>query len=121
MNKKELVSAIANKTGLSIQDSKKTLDETLNIIMDTLRNQGTVRLIGFGTFKTISRAKRDGRNPKTGEKIKIKASVAPKFQAGKELKDATSGVNNNKTKTSSTDKMETKSVKINKTPKSKSK
>ena len=129
MNKKELVNAIADKTGLSIQDSKKTLDETLNIIIETLKNKDSVRLIGFGTFKTISRAKRDGRNPKTGEKIKIKASVVPKFQAGKELKEATSAMSYIKTKgavatkgvIASSDNAETKSIKAKKAQKSKSK
>ncbi len=88
MNKTDLVAAIAKKTDLS----KTKAEETLNVILDTitaaLKKGDEVKLIGFGTFKVSNRKAQKGRNPRTGEEIKIAASKQPKFAAGKALKDA---------------------------------
>ena len=87
MNKAELIDAIAAKTG----SSKKAAELSLNAIVDTisgeLKKKGKVQLVGFGTFETRKRAARKGRNPQTGEEIKIAASTVPVFKAGKALKD----------------------------------
>ena len=88
MNKTELVAAIAKNAEISKKDADKALKAFIEITTDTLKKKGTVQLIGFGTFSTVERAARTGVNPATGEKIKIKKSVAPKFKAGKALKDA---------------------------------
>ncbi len=87
MNKSELVSAISTKTG----SSKKAAEVTLNAIVETisgeLKKKGKVQLVGFGTFETRKRAARKGRNPQTGEQIKIASSTVPVFKAGKALKE----------------------------------
>ena len=87
MNRSELVAAMALKTG----SSKKAADEALRAIIDTiseeLKNDGKVQLVGFGSFEIRKRAARKGRNPQTKEEIKIPASKAPAFKAGKALKD----------------------------------
>ena len=88
MNKSELVSAIAEKTQLSKKDSEKALKAFIDVVTEELKNGGKVQLVGFGTFETITRAEREGRNPRTGETMKIPAAVAPKFKAGQGLKDA---------------------------------
>ena len=88
MNKTELVVAIAEKSELSKKDAEKALNAFVSITTDTLKKKDSVQLIGFGTFTTAERAAREGRNPATGETMKIKKSVAPKFKAGKALKDA---------------------------------
>ncbi len=88
MNKSELVAAIAKKSELSKKDSEKALVATIEAITETLAKGEKIQLVGFGTFEVTKRAARDGVNPKTGAKIKIKASKAPKFKAGKALKDA---------------------------------
>lgn len=88
MSKKELVDAIAEKAELSKKDATKALDAFVEVITETLKSGDSVRLIGFGTFGTAKRKARTGMNPRTGEKIKIKASVAPTFKAGKNLKAA---------------------------------
>ena len=88
MSKKELVDAIAEKAELSKKDATKALDAFVEVITETLESGDSVRLIGFGTFGTAKRKARTGMNPRTGEKIKIKASVAPTFKAGKNLKAA---------------------------------
>ncbi|MCA3269496.1 MAG: HU family DNA-binding protein [Alphaproteobacteria bacterium] len=87
MNKNELISAISDQSGLSKADSTRALDATLEVISKTLKKGGDVRLVGFGTFLTTKRAATEGRNPRTGQKIKIAASVQPKFRPGKGLKD----------------------------------
>ena len=87
MNKTELVAAMAEQSGLSKRDAEKALKAFIEITTDTLKKKGSVQLIGFGTFTTAERAAREGRNPSTGAKIKIAKSVAPKFKAGKALKD----------------------------------
>ena len=87
MNKAELVAAVAAKTG----ETKKSAEETLNAFVDvvtaTLKKGDKVQLVGFGTFEVRKRAARKGRNPQTNEEIKIPASKAPSFKAGKALKE----------------------------------
>ena len=87
MNKAELVSAMAEQTGLSKKDSEKALNSFINIVTEELENKEKVQLVGFGTFETRVRAARTGRNPQTKEEIKIAASTVPAFKAGKALKD----------------------------------
>ncbi|MDE6568535.1 MAG: HU family DNA-binding protein [Lachnospiraceae bacterium] len=88
MNKTDLVAAIAEKTDLSKKDSEKALKAFIETVTDELAKGEKIQLVGFGTFEVAQRAARDGRNPLTGEPMKIKASKAPKFKAGKALKDA---------------------------------
>lgn len=88
MNKAELVTAIAEKTELSKKDSEKALKAFIDVVTEELKKGEKVQLVGFGTFETSQRAAREGRNPQTGKKMKIAASTAPRFKAGKALKDA---------------------------------
>jgi DNA-binding protein HU-beta len=88
MNKTELVSEIAKNSGLTKTDSEKALNALIVSVETALKKGDDVRLVGFGTFTTIKRKAGEGRNPKTGEVIQIKASTLPKFRAGKGLKDA---------------------------------
>ncbi len=88
MNKAELVDELANRTGLSKKDSEATVKSFIEIVTERLTKGDSVQLIGFGTFEVGKRAARTGRNPKTGETIKIAAAKTPKFKAGKALKDA---------------------------------
>lgn len=88
MNKNDLVAAVAADTDLSKADATKALDSVLLMITKTLKKGGEVRLVGFGTFFAAKREASEGRNPRTGEKIKIAAAKQPKFRAGKGLKDA---------------------------------
>ena len=88
MNKTELVAAIAEQTELSKKDSEKALKAFIDVVTSELQKGEKIQLVGFGTFEVAERAAREGRNPLTGEKMKIKASKAPKFKAGKALKDA---------------------------------
>lgn len=87
MNKTELIEAIAKKSDLSKKDAEAALKATLETIETALSKGDKVTLVGFGTFEVKKRAAREGRNPATGETIKIKASKAPAFKAGKEFKD----------------------------------
>lgn len=87
MNKADLVSAIAEKSGLSKKDSEVALNSFVEIVSEELENNEKVQLVGFGTFEVRERAARTGRNPHTKEEIKIPASKAPAFKAGKALKD----------------------------------
>lgn len=87
MNKTELVAAIAEQTELSKKDAEKALKAFTDIVADELKKGEKVQLVGFGTFEVSERAAREGRNPQTGETMKIAASKAPKFKAGKALKD----------------------------------
>ena len=88
MNKTELVAAMADKAGLSKKDADKALTAFIDVVGTELTKKGgKVQLVGFGTFEVVERAARTGLNPLTKEKIKIKASKAPKFKAGKALKD----------------------------------
>ena len=88
MNKAELVSAVAEKAGLSKKDSEKAINAAFESITETLAAGEKVQLVGFGSFEVKKRAARIGRNPKTKESIEIPASVVPVFKAGKALKDA---------------------------------
>lgn len=87
MNKQELINSIAAETGLTKKDSGAALDAFTASVAKSLSKGEPVRLLGFGTFDVKSRAARTGKNPKTGETIKIAASKSPSFKAGKELKD----------------------------------
>ena len=86
MNKTELINAIAAE-GLSKKDAEKALNAMTGAIGDALAKGEAVQLMGFGTFSVKERAAREGRNPRTGEEVKIAASKAPAFKAGKALKD----------------------------------
>ena len=88
MNKTELIAAVAEKAGLKKTESSKAVDAVVAAITEELKKGDKVTLIGFGTFETRNRAARTGRNPQTGKEIKIKASKAPAFKAGKALKEA---------------------------------
>jgi DNA-binding protein HU-beta len=88
MNKTELVAAIAEDAGLSKKDAEKALKAFTDAVTAELKKKGKVQLVGFGKFEVAKRAARQGRNPQTGATMKIAASVAPKFKAGKALKDA---------------------------------
>ncbi len=88
MNKSELVDSISTGAGLSKADAQRALDATIEAISKALKKGDSVSLIGFGTFSVKERAARSGRNPATGETIKIKASKTPSFKAGKGFKDA---------------------------------
>ncbi len=87
MNKGELVAALAAKTELSKKDSEAALNALVDVIGDTIAKGEKVQLIGFGTFESKARPARTARNPRTGEEVKIAASKAPAFKAGKALKD----------------------------------
>lgn len=87
MNKTELVAAIAEKTELSKKDSEKALKAFIDVVTEELTKGEKVQLVGFGTFEVSARPARTGRNPQTKETITIAASKAPKFKAGKALKD----------------------------------
>jgi DNA-binding protein HU-beta len=88
MNKTELVEAVAKNAELSKKDADKAVKAFTDVITKALKKGDKVTLVGFGTFEVTKRAAREGRNPQTGKTIKIKASKAPKFKAGKALKDA---------------------------------
>lgn len=87
MNKTELTVAMAEQAGISRKDAEKALKAFTDVVADELKKGGKVQLVGFGTFEVSERAAREGRNPQTKETIKIPASKAPKFKAGKALKD----------------------------------
>ena len=88
MNRMELVAAIAEQTELSKKDAEKALKAFTDVITEELKKGGKIQLVGFGTFEVSQRAPREGRNPQTGKTMVIPASKAPKFKAGKALKDA---------------------------------
>ncbi len=88
MNKTELVAAMAEKTELSKKDAEKALKAFTDVVAEELTKGEKIQLVGFGTFEVVDRPAREGRNPKTGETMKIAASKAPKFKAGKALKDS---------------------------------
>ena len=88
MNKAEFVSAVDEASELSRADAARAVDAVVGTITDALKKGENVTLVGFGTFEVRERAARQGRNPKTGEAIKINASKNPSFKAGKALKDA---------------------------------
>ena len=88
MNKAELIAAAAEKAGLAKKDAEKVVNATFDAITEALVNGEKVQLVGFGAFEVKERGERIGRNPQTKEEIKIPASKAPVFKAGKALKDA---------------------------------
>ena len=88
MNKTELITAIAENAEISKKDSEKALKAFVDIVTSELKKGEKVQLVGFGTFEVSERAAREGRNPQTGATMKIAACKAPKFKAGKALKDA---------------------------------
>jgi DNA-binding protein HU-beta len=88
VNKSDLIDAIASAADINKSDAGRALDAVVDSITDTLKRGDQVSLVGFGTFSVKHRAARDGRNPQTGETIKIKASNVPGFKAGKALKEA---------------------------------
>ena len=88
MNKTELVAAISEKTELTKKDSEKALKALIDVVAEELKKGEKVQSVGFGTFEVSERAARTGKNPQTGAEIKIAACKAPKFKAGKALKDA---------------------------------
>ena len=87
MTKNELVAEIAERTELSKKDAERALRAFTDVIGEELSKGEKIQLVGFGTFETSERAEREGRNPKTGETVKIAACKTPKFKAGKALKD----------------------------------
>ena len=88
MNKQELISAVAAKASLTKKDSEKAIRAFEEAVTEELVRSGKVQLVGFGTFDVTERAAREGRNPQTGKAMPIPASKAPRFKAGKALKDA---------------------------------
>ena len=88
MNRGEFVAAIAEQSGLTKADADRALEAMFKVVKKALKSGDTVSLVGFGTFVVRKRAARTGRNPRTNEEIKIKASKVPAFKAGKALKDA---------------------------------
>ena len=87
MNKTELIDSMAAKTGLTKKNAEAALNAFVETVSEELTKGKKVSLVGFGTFEVSERAEREGRNPQTGETMKIAASKAPKFKAGKALKD----------------------------------
>ena len=88
MNKAELLAAMVEKAEISKRDAEKALKAFEDVVTEELKKGGKIQLVGFGTFEVAERAARVGRNPQTGEDMEIAASKAPKFKAGKSLKDA---------------------------------
>lgn len=88
MNKSELVTAMATKSELTKKDAEKALESFEQVVLETLAEGGKIQLVGFGTFEVTTRKERNGRNPKTQEEMIIPEKKAPKFKAGKQLKDA---------------------------------
>lgn len=88
MNKTELIDHIAKTADISKAASSRAVEALIGAVRTTLKKNGTVTLVGFGTFSVGKRAARVGRNPRTGDEIKIKAAKVPKFRPGKALKDA---------------------------------
>lgn len=88
MNKTELIAAVAEQAEISKKDSEKALKAFVDVVTAELKKGEKVQMVGFGTFEVSERAAREGRNPQTGKTMKIEACKAPKFKAGKALKDA---------------------------------
>lgn len=91
MNKAELIDHVAKVTGITKTQANEALDSFTDGIVSTLKKGDSVTLVGFGTFSVSQRAARNGRNPQTGETIKIKARKSPKFKAGKNFSDKIAG------------------------------
>ena len=92
MNRKELIDALAAHTQSTKADAERNVAGLLDIISNTLKKGDSLTLVGFGTFEVRKRAARTGRNPKTGEELKIKASKVPAFKAGATLKGLVNGI-----------------------------
>jgi len=88
VNKTDLIDHIAESADLSKAAATRAIEAMISAVTKTLKKDGTVTLLGFGTFSVGKRAARTGRNPRTGDEIKIKAAKVPKFKPGKALKDA---------------------------------
>lgn len=88
MNKTELVAAVAEQAGLSKKDAEAAVKAFTDVVAEALKAGDKIQLVGFGTFEVSERAARTGRNPQTGAEMTIAASKAPKFKAGKALKDS---------------------------------
>lgn len=88
MNKTELIAAIAESAEISKKDAEKAIKAFSDVVTEELKKGKKIQLVGFGTFEVSERAAREGRNPQTGKTMKIAACKAPKFKAGKALKDA---------------------------------
>ena len=88
MNKTELVAAVAEQADISKKDAEKVLKAFVDVVTEEMKKGEKVQVVGFGTFEVSERAAREGRNPQTGKTMKIEACKAPKFKAGKALKDA---------------------------------
>lgn len=91
MNKAELIKKVAKSANLTIKEAEAAINAFIDAITATLKAKDKISLIGFGTFETVKRAARIGRNPKTGKEIKIPATVVAKFRAGKTLKETVAG------------------------------
>ena len=91
MNRKELIEALAKKTGSTKADADRNIAALIDVVTATLKKGDNVALVGFGSFEVRKRAARVGRNPKTGAELKIKASKVPAFKAGAGLKAAVNG------------------------------
>lgn len=91
MNRKELIEALAAKTESTKADAERNVGAMIDIISGTLKKGDSLSLVGFGTFEVRKRAARTGRNPKTGEELKIKAAKVPAFKAGATLKAVVNG------------------------------
>ena len=91
MNKTELVAAVAEQADISKKDAEKALKAFVDVVTEEMKKGEKVQLVGFGTFEVSERAAREGRNPQTGKTMKIEACKAPKFKAGKALKDMVNG------------------------------
>jgi len=91
LNKTDLINTVAKDTGLTKVDAEKAIKSTLDSVSKELKKGGSVTLIGFGTFSVYKRAARKGKNPRTGETIKIKARKVPKFKPGKALNEMVGG------------------------------
>lgn len=87
MNKTELIAALAEKAEVSKKDAEKVLNAFVETVQDAVKADDKVQLVGFGTFESKARAAREGKNPQTGEIIKIAACKVPAFKAGKAFKD----------------------------------
>jgi DNA-binding protein HU-beta len=88
MTKNELIAAVAGKASMTKTAAASAVDATFDAITAALKKGGEVKIMGFGHFRVVKRAAREGRNPRTGNPVKIKAARRPRFSAGKALKDA---------------------------------
>ncbi|HGJ5868538.1 HU family DNA-binding protein [Arsenophonus nasoniae] len=88
MNKTELINKVSEKSGLTKKDAEKAVNAFTKTVTEALKSGNSVQLVGFGIFQVKQRAARDGRNPKTGEALKIAAANVPSFKAGQKLKEA---------------------------------